>query len=141
MNITYCFPGLPKLKFLPRRFVSPPLEWRHMYGRAMRQTSLENFLVKCNPIVLSKKEKTKVLKQTKISKFFKISKWKENLMFNCDICAMNKSYDIFLFQYFLIRMRPCVLRFWCWEEAFLFFGGTIFHWGKILWSREEKYED
>jgi hypothetical protein len=32
--------------FLPRRFVCPPKEFRYLYGREMRQTSLEMFLVK-----------------------------------------------------------------------------------------------
>jgi hypothetical protein len=69
----YLFSGVPKLKFLPRRFVCPPLEWRHLYGKEMRQTSLENFLVKCKPVFVKKAKKIG-LKQTKISSFFKIEK-------------------------------------------------------------------
>jgi hypothetical protein len=45
-----------------------------MYGREMRQTSLENFAVKCKPTVFLKKAKKKCLKQTKISSYFNIAK-------------------------------------------------------------------
>ncbi len=34
-----------KLKFLPRRFISPPREFRFLYGREVRQTTIDSFFV------------------------------------------------------------------------------------------------
>ena len=61
---------LPKLKFLPRRFVTPPLEWRHLYGRELRQTSLEAFVVKTENVVFEKRERKKKVNQSVITRFF-----------------------------------------------------------------------
>jgi hypothetical protein len=64
------FTGVPKLKFLPRRFVTPPLEWRHLYGRELRQTSLEAFVVKTENVVFEKRERKKKVNQSVITRFF-----------------------------------------------------------------------
>ena len=66
---------LPKLKFLPRRFVTPPLEWRHLYGREMRQTSLEGFVVKSENVVFEKRAiRKKKLQQSSITRYFSMKK-------------------------------------------------------------------
>jgi hypothetical protein len=56
------------LKFVPSKFVKPPKEFR-IYGNVIRQTLIDNFVV---PIETIKKKKgTKVLRQSRITKFFK----------------------------------------------------------------------
>ncbi len=75
-SVVYIFVlGKGKLKFLPRRFVTPPLEFRHLYGREMRQTSLEDLLVKIEPkkTDYSKKKCIKLV-QSRITRFFSSSK-------------------------------------------------------------------
>ena len=76
MTLAYLFVlGKPKLKFLPRRFVCPPKEFRYLYGREMRQTSLEAFLVRSD-MKKSLKTKKRVSKmvQSQKTKFFSSQK-------------------------------------------------------------------
>jgi len=58
-------------KFVPSKFVPPPKEFR-IYGNEMRQTVIDNFLV---PIVNAEKRKNKkrktMLRQSRITTFFK----------------------------------------------------------------------
>ena len=60
-------------KFVPKRFVSPPREFKKLYGNELRQTTLENYfkLVKRNNIVVPGVVKKKRLVQLHIEKFFR----------------------------------------------------------------------
>jgi len=65
------FVGKRKLTFVPRKFVSPPREFRFLYGPEIRQTVLDNFVVVAKEptiqIIVKKKPK---LVQRSISSFF-----------------------------------------------------------------------
>ena len=64
-------------KFVAKRFLSPPREFKMLYGSELRQTTMENFVTVSKfvyPVVkVIKKEKKFV--QTSIVKFMKSNKW------------------------------------------------------------------
>ncbi len=63
-------------KFVPKRFLSPPREFKYLYGSEVRQTTMENFFnveKRVFPVVkVVKKEKIYI--QSTIDKFFSSSK-------------------------------------------------------------------
>jgi hypothetical protein len=63
-------------KFVPKRFLSPPREFKILYGSELRQTTLENFFPVrqfVNPVIVSKKIKKKYV-QSRIDEFLKVKK-------------------------------------------------------------------
>jgi hypothetical protein len=60
-------------KFVPKRFLSPPREFKKLYGNELRQTTLDNFfgISKNENVKVSKVEKKKKLIQLNIDAFFR----------------------------------------------------------------------
>ena len=55
---------------MPSKYLRPPKEFR-IYGNAIRQTVIENFLVPLANVKNGKVKKRKTLRQSCITKFFK----------------------------------------------------------------------
>ena len=55
---------------MPSKYVRPPKEFR-IYGNVIRQTVIDNFLVPLANVKNGKIKKSKTLRQSRITKYFK----------------------------------------------------------------------
>jgi hypothetical protein len=62
--------------FVPRRFLSPPREFKNLFGKELRQTRIDSYFVgkKMSSSRVSKAEFVRKLRQSRIESYFVVKK-------------------------------------------------------------------